>query len=121
MYNDFYLRVPGDPKYFPDTLTVQNETENLLTQIRMTLLTSKNEVLGLPEFGFGAHDFLFDTNLINTDTVAEVAKEQIDTYCTLAVNHSIETDANVFALEKYRDALALDITIDGDLELGLML
>jgi len=121
VYNDFYLRSEDDPKYFPDTLSVQNELENLTTQVRMTLLTSKNEVLGMDEFGFGALDYLFDTNLINTLTVASVAKEQIDQYCTLAKDHLITTEANVFQLEKYRDGIALDISIDGDLELGLLL
>ena len=121
MYNDFYLRSPDDPQYFPDILAVQNDTENLLTQIRMTLLTSKGEVLGMPDFGFGAHDYLFDTNMINTSTVADVAKDQIDLYCTLAEGRDIKTEANIFNLEKYRDALALDIKLDGELELGLLL
>lgn len=121
MYNDFYLRTIDDPNYVPGVLTVQDEIENLVAQIKMTLLTSKGEVLGMPDFGFSAYDFLFDLNYVNTQSISQGAKEQIDKHCTLAANHTIDTEAQVIQLEKYRDAIGLAIDVDGGGGFGVLL
>lgn len=121
MYTDFYVRTQDDPNFIPDVLASNNELENLVTQIRMTLLTTENEVLGMPDFGFSAFKYLFNSNYVNVDTVAAAAKQQIDTYCTLAPTHNVETEANVYEIEKFRDALGLDVTIDGRGSFGVLL
>lgn len=121
MYNDFYLRTSEDPNFIPDVLTVQDEMENLVTQIRMTLLTSKCEVLGIPNFGFSAYDFLFDFNYINLVSVEDGANEQINTHCSLMENHTLSAKASVFKMEKYRDALGLNLDIDNKGSFGVLL
>jgi hypothetical protein len=121
MYNDIYLRSEDDPNFVPDTLTTSDELENLVTQTRMTLLTNVGEVLGFPYFGFSAMDYLFELNYINLNSLATGAKDQIDTYCTLAENHKVETSAQVYKLEKYRDAVGLNIDIDNLGGFGVLL
>ena len=57
---DFYMRSPGDPKYKEGILQTSEDIEEAISQIRMTLLTEKGEVLGEPDFGIDVNRYLFD-------------------------------------------------------------
>jgi hypothetical protein len=114
MYLDFYMRTQDDPNFVPGQFQVSNLTEALVEQIKMSLLTSKGEVMGDPNFGFGAYDYLFDTHTANTAAITASADTQIQSYVTLSQNISVTTAAIVYQVEKYRNAIGLDVQI-GDL------
>ena len=48
---DFYMRSEEDPNYKKGILEVSDNTEEAISQIKMTLLTEKGSVLGDPDFG----------------------------------------------------------------------
>lgn len=111
MYNDFYLRPATDPNFIPGVMVVNNQTEALVQQIKMTLLTDKGEVLGDPNFGFSAFDYLFDTHEVNTTAIENKAMEQINDYVTLSQKTNVSTSAVVYEVEAYRNAIGLDIHV----------
>lgn len=82
-YRDFYLRPESDPAYQPDQLEVYDELENALQQIRMTLFTSKGEVLGEPNFGTDVDKYLFEFE-IDPFSLTRDASSQINTYVSEA-------------------------------------
>lgn len=111
MYLDFYLRPPDDPNFISNTFVVSDQTECLVEQIKMTLLTNKGEVMGDTNFGFGAYNYLFDTHTADTAAITANADQQIANYVTLANKVEINTSAVVYQVEKYRNAIGLDIQV----------
>lgn len=108
------MRPETDPNFIPNILMVSDQTEALVEQIKMTLLTDRGEVLGDPNFGFSAYDYLFSTNSVDISAIESKAGEQISSYATLSNKVQVTTQANVYEIEKYRNAIGLDINV-GDL------
>ena len=60
MITDIYIQHQGEPRY-DETLMVENEEMLiLLAQLKMTLMTSKESVLGAASFGVDENRMLFD-------------------------------------------------------------
>lgn len=110
---DFYMRSDEDPKYKQGVLQVTDETEEAISQIRMTLLTSKGEVLGEPEFGLDVNKYLFD---FDTDPfgLSKDANLQVETYVTAAKIKNIEITPSKFTDDRDRDVFVLEVNINGD-------
>lgn len=120
MYLDFYLRPQDDPNYIPGVFAVSDPTEALVEQIKMTLLTGKGEVMGDINFGFGAYDYLFDTHTADTATISAKADEQIAGYVTLSQKTEVTTAAIVYEVEKFRNAIGLDIQVGTHGKFGIL-
>ena len=113
---DFFFRNPTDPNYRPGIFESRDQIENTISQIRMTLLTKKGEVLGEPEFGFDATGYLFEFEGGPLDHIEKVADEQIHNYVMMSKLFTIE--AKAFTLndlsDSYKSGLGISIEINGN-------
>lgn len=113
--SDFYFRPTTDPNYIKDTLECNNQIENTITQVRMTILTRKGEVLGEPAFGLDATKYLFEYEGYPIDILEKEAAEQIQNYVMLSKIYEVVPRA--FNLDDLSDSfkvgLGLDISING--------
>ena len=112
---DFFFRDPLDPNYRTGIYESRNELENTITQIRMTLLTRKGEVLGEPDFGFDATGYLFEFEGDSLDNIEKVADEQIHNYVMMSRLYTITSKP--FTLDDISDihkaGLGITIQING--------
>jgi hypothetical protein len=112
---DFYFRAPGDPNYREGIFSCENDIENTIEQIRMTLLTKKGEVLGEPDFGLDTTKYLFEFEGYPLESLEKEAYEQIQNYVMMSKKYTI--GAKAFTLDDISDihktALGLDISING--------
>jgi len=112
---DFYFRGTDDPNYKSDIFESTNDIENTVSQVRMTILTRKGEVLGEPNFGLDVTKYLFEFEGYPIDILEKEAAEQIQNYVMLAkINEVVPT---AFALDDAGDmlkvGLGLDVSING--------
>lgn len=115
---DFYMRSDGDPKYKKGILQVNDETEEAVSQIRMTLLTEKGEVLGEPEFGLDVNKYLFD---FDTDPfgLSKQASSQVERFVSASKLKKIDIKPSKFTDDRDRDVFVLEININGDNPFGV--
>ena len=109
---DFFFRDPTDPNYRTGIYESSDEIENTITQIRMTLLTKKGEVLGEPNFGFDATGYLFEFEGDSLDHIEKAADEQIHNYVMMSKIYTIVTTP--FTLDEISDIhkAGLGITVE---------
>lgn len=112
---DFYLRAPGDPNYVETVTSSMNDFENTISQVRMTLLTKKGEVLGEPDFGFDPTRYLFEFEGSDLQPIEREANDQIQNYVMLSKVYAIKAEVFQFDDESnpYRMGLGLSVSIDG--------
>ena len=112
---DFFFRDPLDPNYRTGIFESRDQIENTITQIRMTLLTKKGEVLGEPNFGFDATGYLFEFEGGSLDHIEKVADEQIHNYVMMSKLYTIAFKP--FTLSEisdiYKAGLGITIEING--------
>jgi hypothetical protein len=112
---DFYFRTPGDPNYVEGITSSTNDLENVATQIRMTLLTKKGEVLGEPNFGFDPTKYLFEFEGFDMKPMEREANSQIEEYVMLSRIYDVR--AEPFTLDDttnlYRMSMGLSVSIQG--------
>ena len=115
---DFYMRSDGDPKYKKGILQVSDETEEAVSQIKMTLLTEKGEVLGEPEFGLDVNKYLFD---FETDPfgLSNQATSQVERYVSASKFKNIEIKPSKFTDDRDREVFVLEVNINGDNPFGI--
>lgn len=109
---DFYTRTEGDPKFRPDQVEVYDELEACITQVRMTLLTNKGEVLGESDFGIQVEKYLFDFDL-NPFQLADEANSQVGKYVSESKRRNITLNPYYIDDEKGNKQYILNINIDG--------
>lgn len=109
---DFYTRTEGDPKFRPDQVEVYDELEACITQVRMTLLTNKGEVLGESDFGIQVEKYLFDFDL-NPFQLADEANGQVGKYVSESKRRNITMNPYYINDEKGNKQYVLNINIDG--------
>lgn len=110
---DFYMRPEEDPRYIPDQIEVYDPLEAILTQVKMTLLTSKGDVLGEPNFGLNIEGRLFEYQ-IDIEQFTEEANNQITVFVPESSNRRITASSQVFELgQSHRIGAMLNINIDG--------
>ena len=112
---DFFFRNPTDPNYRPGIYESRDQIENTITQIRMTLLTRKGEVLGEPDFGFDATGYLFEFEGESLNHIEKTADEQIHNYVMMSKIYTIE--AKAFTLNElsdiYKAGLGISVEVNG--------
>ncbi len=110
---DFYTRTENDPKFREDQVEVYDELEACITQVRMTLLTNKGEVLGEPGFGLQITKYLFDFDL-NPFQLSDDANSQIHKYVSEARRRKIDLSPSFTTDDRDRKVYVLHINIDGE-------
>ena len=115
---DFYMRSEGDPKYKSGVIQVSDDTEEAISQIKMTLLTDKGEVLGEPEFGLEVNKYLFDFET-NPFGLSNEANLQIEKYVASSKIKNIEVTPSKFTDDRERDVFVLEVNINGDNSFGV--
>lgn len=112
---DFFFRDPTDPNYRTGIYESSDKIENTITQIRMTLLTRKGEVLGEPNFGFDATGYLFEFEGDSLDHIEKAADEQIHNYVMMSKIYTIVTTP--FTLDEISDihksGLGITVEVNG--------
>ena len=90
-------------------------SENTITQVRMTVLTKKGEVLGEPEFGFDPTKYLFEFEGTDLQPMEREANNQILEYVMMSKIYSIKAVPFTFNddMNVYRMGLGLGISIEG--------
>ena len=110
---DFYMRPEEDPRYIKDQIEVYDPLEAVLTQVRMTLLTSKGDVLGEPNFGLDVEGRLFEYS-IDLEQFTEEANTQITAFIPESAFRNIRVNANTFEMgQSHRIGAMLNIDVDG--------
>ncbi len=85
---DIYNRLATDQSYTP-IIETEDETEQLLSQIKMVLGTMRGDVLGDPTFGVNIKQYLFNMSY---------NKEEIEKMITTALISSISYDQTKFTV-----------------------
>lgn len=116
---DFYMRTFGDPKYISNTYETTDEIEEAVSQIKMTLLTEKGEVLGEPDFGVNVNKYLFDFD-IDPFSLSGEAEGQIDKYVTSSRKRDIQVRPGQFTDERDRKVFVLSVNIKGSSSFALL-
>lgn len=115
MITDIYLKKPDEPGYNELSLIEEQEFEVLLSQIKMTLLTPQNTVLGAEVFGVDEDGLLFEfSDSFDKTALEQAIRAQLSEYCTLLRNreYSIRVHVVPDGTNQYRDAVHVLITID---------
>ncbi len=120
MIKEIYIRDAEDPNYDPTVIDFTDEVESLITQIRMIIGTSQNEVFGSPGFGFELEDYIFRTKFGASD-IKEKLQEQFDTYLRYSDNLDLNIDIKFGDSGKGWDYAILDIYINGRKTLGFLI
>ena len=115
---DFYMRSEEDPNYKKGILEVSDNTEEAISQVKMTLLTEKGSVLGDPDFGLDVNKYLFDFD-VDPFGLSNDANNQIDKYVSASKLKNITVTPSKFTDDKDRDVFVLEIGIDGDNPFGI--
>lgn len=115
---DFYMRSEEDPNYKKGILEVSDDTEEAISQIKMTLLTEKGSVLGDPNFGLDVNRYLFDFD-VDPFGLSNDANSQIDNYVSASKLKNITVTPSKFTDDRDRDVFVLEIGIDGDNPFGI--
>jgi len=112
---DFFFRDPTDPNYRTGIFESTDQIENTITQIRMTLLTRKGEVLGEPNFGFDATGYLFEFEGESLDNIEKVADEQIHNYVMMSKIYTIVSTPFTLSdiADVHKAGLGITIAING--------
>ena len=85
---DIYNRLVSDQNYIPQIET-NDETEQLLSQIKMVLGTEPGDVLGSPYFGADIKKYIFNLSY---------NQEEINAFVTQAILNSVDYDTKKFAV-----------------------
>ena len=107
---EIYIKTVEDPNHEPNKLHVEDEIQQLITQIETILFTRKGDVLGMPDFGCSLEDMLFTLGFAEYKIKQEI-RNQLTAYCPLATKHNVTIDVS-FQKGEVRDIGYIDIKID---------
>jgi hypothetical protein len=117
MITDIYIQHQGEPRYDENLMVENEEMLILLAQLKMTLMTSKESVLGAASFGVDENRMLFDfSESFNKVSLENEIRYQLKEYCTLLKNRNWEVEAYIVpdGTDQYRDAIHVLLTIDSN-------
>jgi len=115
MITEIYLKKPDEPGYNELSIIEKEEFEILLSQIRMTLLTSTKSVLGESEFGVNEESNLFEfSDSIDLTSIEQTIKFQLKKYCTLLRNREYSVSVKTLAdgIDQFKNSVHVLITVD---------
>lgn len=115
MITDIYLKRPEDPGYEESSFIEQEELSMLLAQIKMTLMTPTNSVLGGSQYGVDSEGNLFNfSDSVNLAGLETTVRSQLQTYCTLLKNRNYSVSVYLMpdGLDQFREVIHVMITVD---------
>lgn len=107
---EIYIKTVEDPNHEPNKLHVEDEIQQLITQIETILFTRKGDVLGMPDFGCSLEDMLFTLGFAEYKIKQEI-RSQLNAYCPLANKHMVNIEVT-FEKGEVRDIGYIDIKIN---------
>ena len=115
MITDIYIQHKGEPEYDEEASVEYQEMRILLAQIKMTLMTPKESVLGSAKYGVDENRLLFEfSENFNKVSLENEIRQQLKEYCTLLKNRDWEVEAYIIpdGVDQYRDAIHVMLTVD---------
>ena len=117
---EIYIRDENDPYYDPKIIDYKNETESVISQIRMIIGTLNGQVFG--DYGFGVDlEYLVFNTTSAANQVIEKLNDQIDKYVYHSNNISVYCDINFGDSGEGYDYAILDIYINGVKSIGFLI
>lgn len=107
---EIYIKTQEDPNFEVNKLQIEDEIQQLITQIETILFTKKGDVLGKPDFGCSLEDMLFTFGFAEYKIRKEI-RNQLNDYCPLSEKHNVTIDI-AFEKGEARDIGYIDIKID---------
>ena len=114
---ELYIKNPGDPNYDPLQVDIEDEVQQLITQIETILFTSKREILGNPSFGANLEDMIY-TFAFNEYEIKRNIENQLRDFCPLADRYSTRVEVE-FVRGEMRDSANVSIIIDEKYAVGI--
>jgi phage baseplate assembly protein W len=107
---EIYIKVDGDPNYDPEKVHIEDEIQQLITQIETVLFTRRGDVLGSPDFGCNLEDMLFTFGFAEYKIRKEI-RRQFNAYVPLTNKHNVTIKIS-FEKGNTRDIGYIDIMIN---------
>lgn len=107
---EIYIKTVEDPNFEVNKLHIEDEIQQLITQIETILFTRKGDVLGKPDFGCSLEDMLFTFGFAEYKIKQEI-RSQLTAYCPLATKHLVNISVT-FEKGEARDIGYIDIKIN---------
>ena len=112
---ELYIKTNGDPNYDPTKLQSDSRIATLLAQIDVILFTRRGEVLGEPGLGCNLEDLVY-TFSYNDSQIKNEIEQQLTRYVPLAAEMNVSVDVEFDTSSNDRDAIFININIDGGKE-----
>ena len=112
-----YIKVPEDPNFDPLQVDIEDEVQQLITQIETILFTDKQSVLGSSTFGVNLEDLIYSFHF-NEYEIKRVISDQIRDFCPLADKYQTRVDVE-FQRGQDRDAASVSVVIDNKFAVGV--
>jgi len=107
---EIYIKVNGDPNYDSTKIVIEDEIQQLITQIETILFTRKGDVLGAPDFGCNLEDMIYTLGFAEYKIKKHI-RNQLEAYCPLAQKHQV-TIKITFEKGNARDMAYIDLEIN---------
>lgn len=118
MIKEIYIRTEDDPYYNPYTIDYVDETEYVISQIRMILGTKPGDVFGSTSFGVDIEYVVFNTKK-SAEEAADEIREQIQTYVKYDHDRlSVDVSVDFGRGDNGADYAIINIEINGAKVLG---
>lgn len=112
---ELYIKTNGDPNYDPTKLQSDSRIAILLAQIDVILFTRRGEVIGSPALGCNLEDLVYSLNY-NDSQIKNEIESQLARYVPLAAEMNVTVDVEFDTSSPDRDAIFININIDGGKE-----
>ena len=121
MSKDIYMRFKNnqDVNYNPRIIEYSDILEELVQQIKMTLLTNKGEIIGMPNYGVSLETQIFTLEL-NNKSLEKVIKNQISLYVPEAQKHGFRCNVK-FYKGTVQDICYIDIYLKNQKTIGIII
>lgn len=117
---EIYIRDASDPYYNPTIIDYNNESESIISQLRMILGTKNGEVLGNYDFGVDLNALVFGTKKDANSIIAEI-NQQIISYLYHSDNTTIECTIDFGDSGKGYDYAVLNVYVNGVKMIGFLM
>jgi len=114
---ELYIKTPEDPNFDPLQVDIEDEVQQLITQIETILFTNRQEVLGNSTFGVNLEELIYSFHF-NEYEIKRVIEDQIRDFCPLADKYQTQIEVE-FMRGQDRDAASVSVIIDNKYGVGV--
>lgn len=114
---EFYLRNENDPKYKDGQFSTSSEDEELFYNVKLSIETTKGDVLGSPDFGTDITEELF-TKKVNPQSIRAKIYNTIIQYSRLQRSKDVSIDTSILN-DGTKDIIVTNISEGGKNLYGL--